>query len=127
MKTQPKKKQTQDDMLQEKIEKLLSILNSPETLCTFWKINEPHAHLMGIRPVKRTTIEIINPNGFNPYDKKTEENLFKCFKIFVENNKKHYLTIEEKFKIRNELEKNGIIYISHYDLISILEIIRKSL
>ena len=127
MKAQSKKKQTKDDMLQEKIENLLSILNSPESSCTFWKINEPHVHLMGIRPVKRTTVEVINPNGFNPYDKKIEENLFKCFKIFIENNKEHYPTDEEKINIRNELEKSGIVYITHHDLISIFESVRRSI
>lgn len=127
MKAQTKKKITKDDILQEKIENLLSILNSPETSCTFWKVNEPYAHLMGIRPVRRTTIEVINPNGFNPYDKKIEENLFKCFKIFIKDSKKDLPLDENEINIRPEIEKNGIIYIEGHDLISITESVRRSI
>lgn len=126
MKEPSRKKKTQDQILQEKIEKLLFILNSPETSCIFWKVNEPHAHLMGIRPVKRTTVEVINPNGFNPYDKKIEENLFKCFKIFILDNKRDVVINEEEIKNRKEIEKNGIIYIKNNDLICIFETVRKS-
>lgn len=126
MKDASKKKQTKDHILQEKIEKLMLILNSPETSCTFWKVNDPQVHLMGIRPVKRTTIEVINPNGFNPYDKKTEENLFKCFKIFITDSKKDNLVTEEEVKNKKDIEKNGVIYIKHHDLIYIFETVRKS-
>ena len=95
MKQSSPKKKTKDQKLQEKIDKLLFILNAPETSCTFWKVNEPNVHIMGIRPIKRTTVEVINPNGFNPYDKKTEENLFKCFKIFCSPN---FILISSQFQ-----------------------------
>lgn len=126
MKEQRRKKKTKDEILQEKIEKILFVLNSPETSCAFWRVNEPNVHIMGIRPVKRNVVEVINPNGFNPYDKKTEENLFKCFKILVVENKKDLPMMEEEISLKKEIEKNGIIYIKSHDLIYIIETVRKS-
>lgn len=126
MKEKVRKKPTKEEALQDRMEKLLFMLNSPETSCTFWKVNEPHAHIMGIRPVKRTTIEMVNPNGFNPYEKKIEENLFKCFKIFILDNKKEYISTNEDAIVRKEIEKSGIVYVKHSDLIFIIDYIRKS-
>lgn len=123
---EPKKKQTKEQKLQERIEKLLFILNSPETSCLFWRINEPNAHLMGIRPVKRTTVEVVNPNGFNPYDKKIEENLFKCFKIFILDSKNNIVMTEEEIKNKKDIEKSGVIYIKNNDLVYIFDCVRKS-
>lgn len=126
MKDPARKKQTKDQILQERIDKLLFIFNAPETSCIFWKVNEPNAHLMGIRPVKRTTVEVVNPNGFNPYDKKIEENLFKCFKIFILDSKENIVMTDEEIKNKQEIEKNGIIYIKNNDLIYIFDTVRKS-
>lgn len=122
----PQKKIKSKDDLETKINKLLSVLNVPETNCTFWKIDDPHAHIMGIRPIKRTTVEIINENGFNPYEKKTDENLFKCFKIFILENKEQYTITKEEVDNKKNIEKNGIIYIKSFDLIKIFDIVRKS-
>lgn len=126
MKAPPKKKVKAEDTLETKINKLLSVLNVPETGCTFWKIEEPEAHIMGIRPIKRTTVEIINENGFNPYEKKTDENLFKCFKIFISDNKEQYNLTKEEVEIKKNIEKNGTIYIKSFDLIKIFDTVRKS-
>lgn len=131
MKPFSEKKVTKEQKISESIDKLLFILNAPETNCIFWKVNEPDAHIMGIRPVTRTTIEIINENGFNPYDKKTSENLFKCFKIFILPNKEknvinQNILNKEEISKKKEIEKNGIIYIKSSDLIYIFNTIRKS-
>ena len=109
MKDPARKKQTKDKILQERIDKLLFIFNAPETTCIFWKVNEPHAHIMGVRPVKRTTVEVVNPNGFNPYDKKIEENLFKCFKIFILDSKENIVMTDEEIKNKQEIEKKNNI------------------
>ncbi len=114
------------DFFADNLNKLLAMLIHPETNCVFWKIDDPHAHIMGIRPVKRTTVTIINENGFNPYEKKTDERLFKCFKVFVLDKKNAYHIDEEEIKIKKDIEKNGIIYIKNYDLIYIVNTIRNS-
>lgn len=126
MENKQNKKTSAESELENKIDKLLFILNNPETNCVFWKIDEPNAHIMGIRPVQRTTIEVINENGFNPFDKKTEEKLFKCFKIYVLNNKSEESQNKEGIDNVKEIEKNGIMYIKSYDLIYIVDKIRKS-
>ena len=107
------------------INKLLNILNIPETRSTFWLINEPNVHIMGIRHVLMTTIEIINENGFTPYENKVKENLFKVFKIFVCYEDEE-LNIQEELDLKKEIETNGIIYIKHHDLIYIYEKVRES-
>lgn len=122
-----KPKNTNDMVLNdEKIDKLLFVLNKPETTCTFWRVDDKDAHLMGIRPITRTTVEMINENGFNPYEKKVTENLFKCFKIYVINNKEENIITAEVIEKKNEIEKNGIIYIKHHDPIFIYDLIRGS-
>jgi hypothetical protein len=126
MKSVPKTKVIKEQKITESIDKLLIILNTPETNCIFWKVNEPDAHIMGIRPVTRTTIEIINENGFNPYEKKTPENLFKCFKIFIMANREKNLVNQDEIAKKKEIEKNGIIYIKSSDLIYIFDTIRRS-
>lgn len=115
-----------DKQIMESVDKLLLILNAPETNCIFWKINEPDAHIMGIRPVTRTTIEIINENGFNPYEKKTPEKLFKCFKIFIMDNKEKNIINADEISKKKEIENNGIIYIKNSDLIYIYDKVRRS-
>lgn len=119
-------RKTKDQKKQESIDKLLFILNQPETGCTFWKIEDPDAHIMGIRPITRTTIEIVNENGFNPYDRKKIEHLFKCFKVLIVNKKEEIKTLQEEITKKNEIEKNGIIYIKHHDLLYIFENIKNS-
>jgi hypothetical protein len=126
MRASTKNKPTKEQKLTDNIDRLLKVLNSPETTCTFWRVDDPHVHIMGIRPVKRTTIEIINENGFNPYDKKIEENLFKCFKIFINNNKNEQALTKEEINIKKEIENNGVIYIKDHDLIYIFDKVRKS-
>ncbi len=121
-----KKKITQQEPLENNIDKLLGILNHPETNCLFWKVDEPYAHIMGICPVNRTTVEIINENGFNPYEKKTEERLFKSFKVFILDCKNDVNNNEEDMWIRKEIEKNGIIYIKNHDIFYIINTIRSS-
>lgn len=126
MKNPSDKKVTKEQNIAERIDKLLFILNAPETNCIFWKVNEADAHIMGIRPVTRTTIKIINENGFNPYERKTPENLFKCFKIYILNNKEKNIINQDEIYKKKEIEKNGIIYIKNSDLIYIFDTIRKS-
>jgi len=109
------------------IYKLLTLLNAPETQCTFWIANEPDVHIMGIRPIKRTTVEIINESGFTPYENKVVENLFKVFKIYVLDNKESLVINNEELEKKREIEKNGVIYIKHYELVYIFETIRKSM
>ena len=126
MKNPQNKKEIKAQKLSDQIDKLLYILNAPETTCTFWKVNDPDFHIMGLRPVKRITIEVINENGFNPYDKKIEENLFKCFKIYILDSKDKIIINEEEINKKKEIEKNGVIYIKSNDLIYIFDTIRKS-
>lgn len=127
MKESPQKKISKEQSLKNSIDKLLIILNNPETNCLFWKIDDPNAHIMGIRPIVRTTLKVINENGFNPYEKKIEENLFKCFKIFILDNKDKYIINQNEIDKKKEIENNGIIYIKSPDLIYIIDTVRKSL
>lgn len=121
-----KPKINDDDFIKNRIDKLLLVLNKHETGCMFWKINDPDVHIMGLRPVKRITLEVINENGFNPYERKGNENLFKCFKILILTNKDEYIVTTEEIEKKNEIEKNGVIYIKHHDPIYIFDSIRNS-
>ena len=125
-KTTPKPKINIQQVISERVEKLLLILNKPERGCYFWKVDDPYVHLMGICSVKRTTLEIINENGFNPYEKKTIENLFKCFKILILYNEDDNNVTQEEIEKKKEIENNGIIYIKHHDLIYIFDKVRNS-
>lgn len=60
-----------------KITELLARLNDPVTGCSFWKTSVNQ--VSGVRPITRTTKEIINPDHFTPYEKITEEHLFNFF------------------------------------------------
>lgn len=122
----PKKKISQSDKRNEKLDKLLTILNLPETSCKFWKVEQPYCHLMGIRPVARTTLEIINKDGYNPYDKKTDEKLFKVFMINITLNEKENIISKEELGYKKDLEENGYIYLKHHDLFYIYEFIRNN-
>ncbi len=126
MKNSQTKKETKEQKLADQIKKLLHILNASETNCTFWKVEDPDFHIMGLRPVKRMTIEVINENGFNPYEKKIEEKLFKCFKIYILDSKDKIIINEEEIKKKKEIERNGMIYIKSNDLIYIFDTVRKS-
>ena len=107
------------------IDKLLSLLNHPDTKSTFWKVDEPYVHIMGIRPITRTTLEIINENGFNPYENKVKEKLFKVFKIYMSTPRKKDI-IDKDIKIKKSIEQHGITYINHYDLAYIYKTIKES-
>ena len=124
--TMPKKKINPLDKHNEKVDKLLNILNLPETSCKFWKAEEPYYHLMGIRPVTRTTLEIINKDGYSPYEKKTDEYLFKVFMIHISSNEKENILNKEELEYKKDLEKDGYIYLKHHDLFYIYEFIRNN-
>jgi hypothetical protein len=121
-----KKKINNTTKLDEKINKLLNILNFPETGCNFWKTEEPFSHLMGLRPVKRTTVEIIAKDTFNPYEKKLEEKFFKVFKIYISSNEKENILSKEELDYKKNLEENGYIYLKHHDTFYIYEFIRNN-
>ena len=111
---------------EERIEKLLLLLNHPETGCKFWREERDNYHLMGVRPIKRTTLEIINKDGYNPLPKQTEEKLFKVFYISISTEEKFNKLNNEEIKFKNSLEDSGYIYLKHHDLIYIYQFIREN-
>jgi hypothetical protein len=121
-----KKKINNETKLNQKLDKLLNILNLPETGCNFWKTEESTSHLMGLRPVKRTTVEIIAKDSFNPYERKLEENFFKVFKIYISLNEKENILSKEELEYKKDLEEKGYIYLKHHDLLYIYEFIRNN-
>lgn len=121
-----KKKQTKDEKLEERIEKILFILNQPETGCRFWKSDQPHSHIMGIRPINRTCKEVIGKDTFNPYDKITDEKLFKFFYIYISSKKEYIVPSIEEIEQKKEIENNGCIYKKHHDLFYIFDFIRNN-
>jgi hypothetical protein len=121
-----KKKINNEITLNEKIDKLLNVLDDPATTCKFWKTDDTSSHLMGLRPVKRTTVEIIGKDSFNPYEKKIDENLFKVFIIYISQNEKENILNPQELEYKNDLENKGYIYLKHHDLLYIYEFIRNN-
>lgn len=117
----PKKKPNKES-IDSRIDKLLTILNQPQTNCEFWKVSSPHYHIAGVRPVTKETIKVLNPDSFNPYEDRKIEMLFKYFKILIteESESEFIAHVDTKTKI----EKNGTIYLVSHDLIWIYEQIR---
>ena len=107
-----------------RIDKLLEILNDPMTACKFWRSIDEECDISGIKPVKRTTIETINANGFTPFDKKIEEDLFLYFNIELVDSKDPYIMSKEDIEKKNKIGKNGKIYLKHNDSFYIYEFIR---
>ena len=120
------KDEKKDEKIEQSIDKLLIVINDAATQCRFWRCNEPYAHIMGIRPVKRTTLEVINKNGFNPYNKETEENLFKSFIIYISPNENENTLNKEEIQNKKHWEDKGYIYLKHHDLLYIYEFIRNN-
>lgn len=109
-----------------KINILLKWLADPKTGCIFWKDKDGSGDIVGIRPVKRITIETINPNGFTPYKKETEENLFKLYLIDVVTCNDIYIWTTEDFEKREMIEQNGTIYLKSENIKYIYDFIRKN-
>jgi len=115
---------TDPNPLETKIQKLLHVLNDPDYKCEFWRSEHRDYHIVGVRPVTKTTIEILNADGYNPYRKEIGEIVFKYYKIFiVDSNDQYNMTLNDLDRKRT-IEMNGTIYLKHNDLIWIVDYIR---
>ena len=125
-KPKPKKKSCEPILnVTNNLTKLKNLLNKPETGCTFWHSAEEGINLHGYKSIFRTTVEIINKNGFMPYNKTIDEKLFKVFKIYLED-KNENLTVDKIKKIKDIAQSDGSIYIRHKDPVYIYEAIKNS-
>jgi hypothetical protein len=118
---------TKEENRQEKINRLLTKLNDSETKSEFWQISHKDYHIAGVRPVTRTTVEILGKDGFNPYEKKIDEILFKYYKIFIVEDKEEFSMEPEICRMtgkKMEIEDNGAIYLKSNDLLWIYNAIR---
>jgi hypothetical protein len=121
-KTKPEDPKTCIDKLRDRAK--IEVLNDPMTACKFWRSIDEECDISGIKPVKRTTIETINANGFTPFDKKIEEDLFLYFNIELVDSKDPYIMSKEDIEKKNKIGKNGKIYLKHNDSFYIYEFIR---
>lgn len=109
-----------------KRDKLMKMLNKKDTNCHFWWGVKFESEIMGIRPVSRNTIEVINPNGFSPYRKEQEEKLFKVFIIDIVDSDKQYIYKKEDKNKEIRLLKDGYIYLKSGNIDYIYDFIRKN-
>lgn len=97
------------------IQKLHFMLNDPETKCSFWFSHDMKG-FSGIRPVKRTTVETLNKDGFNPWEKKVEETFFRFYIIDVLEEKHEGPEDKETIEKRIRLEDLGYIYLRSHNI-----------
>jgi hypothetical protein len=115
-------------LVRQKILELIRRLNKPETNCFFWEVSANDldiggvVHIVGVRPVLRQTVHVLNKDGYNPVETKQEEILFKFFCINIG----RVIDKERRKQVIQSFEDKGAIYINEECIDVIYNMIKNS-